>query len=134
MASWSITKFKILSNYQIQVEFADGTAGITDLSPRLSQGPLGDGYDPLCDQKLFSRAYLERGTLTWPGGIDWHRMRCTSGFARLGSPRLQRRTSGSRNTVVLDRAGRHSDRFRNLTRGAPRSVRLYPKSSPESDD
>ena len=70
MASWSIIRFKILSNYQIRVEFADGTSGSADLGPRLSQGPLGDGFDPLCDQKLFSQAYLEHGALTWPGGID----------------------------------------------------------------
>jgi uncharacterized protein DUF2442 len=70
MASWSITKFKIQPNFQIQVEFADGTAGIADLSPRLSRGPLGDGYDPLCDQALFSQAYLDHGALTWPDGID----------------------------------------------------------------
>jgi hypothetical protein len=70
MASWSITSFKILPNYQIQVEFADGTAGIADLAPRLLQGPRGDGYDPLCDPVFFSQAYLDHGALTWPGGID----------------------------------------------------------------
>ena len=70
MAPWSIIKFKILPNYRIEIEFADGTSGIADLSPRLSQGALGDGYDPLCDQKMFSQAYLEHGALTWPGGID----------------------------------------------------------------
>lgn len=90
MASWSITKFKILPNYQIEVEFADGTAGVADLAPRLSQGPLGDGYDPLCDQKLFSQAYLEHGALTWPGGIDlapdamYERIR-TSGVSTLAA-------------------------------------------------
>ena len=63
MAAWSITKFKVLPNYQVQVEFADGTTGIADLYPRLSQGPLGDGYDPLCDQALFSQAYLEHGAI-----------------------------------------------------------------------
>ena len=69
-APWSIIKFKILPNYRIEIEFADGTAGIADLSPRLCQGLLGDGYDPLCDLKMFSQAYLEHGALTWPGGID----------------------------------------------------------------
>jgi hypothetical protein len=70
VAPWSIIKFKILQGYRIEIEFADGTSGIADLSPRLSQGALGDGYDPLCDQKMFSQAYLEHGALTWPGGID----------------------------------------------------------------
>jgi hypothetical protein len=70
MAVWSIIRFKVLPNYKIQVAFADGTSGIADLAPRLSQGPLGDGFDPLCDEKAFSQAYLEHGALTWPGGID----------------------------------------------------------------
>ena len=70
MAVWSIVRFKLLSNYQIEVAFADGTSGVADLAPRLSQGPLGDGFDPLCDEVVFATVYLEHGALTWPGGID----------------------------------------------------------------
>jgi hypothetical protein len=70
MAIWSIIHFTLLPDYKIEVSFADGTSGIADLAPRLSQGPLGDGFDPLCDEKLFSQAFLEHGALTWPGGID----------------------------------------------------------------
>lgn len=94
MSAWSINKFKILPNYPVQVEFADGTAGLADLAPRLSQGPLGDGYDPLYDQKFFSQAYLEHGALTWPGGIDmasdamYERIR-TSGVSTL-APKSKR--------------------------------------------
>jgi hypothetical protein len=40
------------------------------LAPRLSQGPLGDGFDPLCDAHVFAQAYIEHGALAWPGGID----------------------------------------------------------------
>jgi len=70
MAVWSIVRFKALPEYKIEVSFADGTTGIADLAPRLSQGPLGDGFDPLCDEKMFARVFLEHGALTWPGGID----------------------------------------------------------------
>lgn len=70
MADWSITEFKVLSGYRIEVVFADGTSGIADLSPRLSQGPLGDGFDPLCDKALFTSVFIEHGALAWPGGID----------------------------------------------------------------
>jgi hypothetical protein len=70
MAVWSIVCFKVLPNYKIKVSFADGTSGVADLAPRLSQGPLGDGFDPLCDEKLFSQVFLEHGALTWPRGID----------------------------------------------------------------
>jgi hypothetical protein len=48
MAIWSIVHFTLLPDYIIEVSFADGTSGIADLAPRLSQGPLGDGFDPLC--------------------------------------------------------------------------------------
>jgi len=70
MAVWSIVRFNILSNYKIAVSFADGITGVADLAPRLSQGPLGDGFDALCDENVFAKAYLEHGALTWPGGID----------------------------------------------------------------
>jgi hypothetical protein len=70
MAVWSIVRFNLLSNYRIDVSFADGTSGVADLAPRLSQGPLGDGFDALCDQTVFAKAHLEHGALTWPGGID----------------------------------------------------------------
>jgi len=42
MAVWSLFRFRILTNYKIDVSFADGTTGVADLGPRLSQGPLGD--------------------------------------------------------------------------------------------
>jgi len=70
MAAWSIVRFKVLSNYRIEVLFADGTSGVADLAPRLLQGTLGDGFDPLCDEIEFAKAFLEHGALTWPGGID----------------------------------------------------------------
>jgi len=70
MAVWSIVRFQVLSNFKIEVSFADGTTGVADLAPRLSQGPLGDGFDALCNQAAFARVYLEHGALTWPGGID----------------------------------------------------------------
>ena len=70
MSDWSIVRFSVLPNYKIEVSFADGTSGVADLAPRLSQGPLGDGFDLLCDGNFFAKVYLEHGALTWPGGID----------------------------------------------------------------
>jgi len=70
MAPWSIVRFKLMSDFKIEVFFADGLSGVADLAPRLSQGPMGDGFDPLCDVREFEKVYLEHGALTWPGGID----------------------------------------------------------------
>ena len=70
MATWSIVRFKVLPKYKIEIAFADGTNGVADLSPRLSQGSLGDGFDPLCNEDTFTEVFVEHGALTWPGGID----------------------------------------------------------------
>ncbi len=40
MAVWSIVRFKLSSNYKIEVSFAGGKTGVADLAPRLSQAPL----------------------------------------------------------------------------------------------
>jgi hypothetical protein len=37
-----MVRFQVRSNYKIDAAFADGTCGVADLAPRLSQGPLGD--------------------------------------------------------------------------------------------
>jgi hypothetical protein len=34
MAVWSIAGFNVVSNYKIEVSFADGTTGVADLAPR----------------------------------------------------------------------------------------------------
>ena len=73
ISNWSNTHFEILADYKIAVSFADGTSGTADLTPRLSQGPLGDGLDPLCNKSEFAKAYLEYGALTWPGLARPHR-------------------------------------------------------------
>jgi hypothetical protein len=70
MAVWSIVHCKVTAHFMVEVTFADGVSGLADLSPRLSQGILGDGFDPLCDENFFAQVYLEHGALTWPGGID----------------------------------------------------------------
>jgi hypothetical protein len=70
MAVWSVVQFRVLPKFRIEISFADGTSGVADLAPRLSQGPLGDGFDALCDETVFAKVYLEHGALTWPGGVD----------------------------------------------------------------
>jgi hypothetical protein len=59
MAVWSIVHFKVLPNYKIEIHFADDTSGITDLSPRLSQGTLGDGFDPTRSETVIGRHTLQ---------------------------------------------------------------------------
>jgi hypothetical protein len=75
MAVWSIVRFNVKPNYKIEISLADGTSGVADLAPRLSQGPLGDGYDALCDEAVFARRSLGAEPLdhqivsTWPQSV-----------------------------------------------------------------
>jgi len=70
MATWSIVRFNVLPNDKIGVSFADGTTGVADLAPHPSQGPLGDGFEAICEETAFAKVYLDHGALTSPGGID----------------------------------------------------------------
>lgn len=70
MADRSVEQCKVLPGFKIAVTFRDGTSGVADLSPRLTQGPLGDAFDALCDEHVFAQVSIQHGALTWPGGVD----------------------------------------------------------------
>ena len=51
----------------LEVEFADGTNGTVDLSPRL----FGPVFESLRDQGLFSQVRVdEYGAVGWPNGAE----------------------------------------------------------------
>jgi hypothetical protein len=81
MSKWSIKAFNLHSDFKIAVTFADGTSGIVDLFPRLSRGPLGDAFDPLCDQSIFSKVHLDYGALTWRGKVLFFGLRYSPAMA-----------------------------------------------------
>jgi hypothetical protein len=55
-----------LGGYLIALKFADGTNGTVDFENYLD-GPV---FEPLRDEKFFSRFFIEAGTLAWPNGAD----------------------------------------------------------------
>lgn len=68
-APWRLTKVVPLENYQIAVEFVDGTTGYVDLVARITSTNAGV-FANLKDKAVFNQVYLEHGVATWPGEID----------------------------------------------------------------
>lgn len=57
-----------LQNYQLWLQFNDGSDGKVDLEGEL----WGDMFEPLKDVDLFKQVKLnpDLGTITWPNGAD----------------------------------------------------------------
>ncbi len=68
-APWRLSKVKPLPNYELEVEFNDGTHGIVEMVKLIMSDKAGV-FAALKDQDLFNKAHLEYGVLTWPGEID----------------------------------------------------------------
>lgn len=61
---YDVTDIHVLAGYRLAVSFEDGLRGTVDLSKRL-EGPV---FGPLADERLFSQATIEHGTVVWPNG------------------------------------------------------------------
>ncbi len=70
MAPWRIVKLVVLPNFRLQVSFVDGTEGIVDMGRFLSSDLTGTVFEPLKDEENFAQAFLEFGSVTWPGEVD----------------------------------------------------------------
>lgn len=66
---YSITNFKIVAPYSLQLTFDDGTTKTIDFTPMLR----GELYSPLRDLKFFNQVQLdqEAGTIVWSNGADF---------------------------------------------------------------
>ena len=60
---------RIVGDYTLEVEFADGTRQDIDFQPVMA----GELYGPLLDQSLFGKVKVdpEVHTLVWPNGADF---------------------------------------------------------------
>lgn len=62
-----ISHMKALSEWRLEVAFADGISGVISLKDRLF-GPM---FEPLKDPAMFAQAYVdEYGAVCWPNGAD----------------------------------------------------------------
>ena len=57
---------RYISGFIVSTRFDDGTEKNIDVS-RWFKGPV---IEPLKDQKLFKKFFIEGGTLAWPNGVD----------------------------------------------------------------
>lgn len=62
-----VTKVRPLSGYRLALEFSDGKAGVFDAKPYLSW----PAFQALQDPSHFERAFVDHGTVAWPGNIDF---------------------------------------------------------------
>jgi hypothetical protein len=53
--------------YVYRIKFDDGVQGDIDFSEYLTKGPV---FQALKDGKVFSKAMVEGGTISWPNGAD----------------------------------------------------------------
>lgn len=68
-APWRVTEVEVLSNYRLEVHFADGVKGVVDMS-KLVMNPDSGVFSELRDDSIFRQVRLELGVVTWPGDID----------------------------------------------------------------
>lgn len=67
---WDLNEVKNIQyrgKYVYNIKFDDGIEGELDFSEYLSKGPV---FEALKDEKLFSKATVEGGTIAWPNGAD----------------------------------------------------------------
>lgn len=61
-----VVEVEPLADYRISLLFEDGKRGIYDVSPLLDRGV----FQALADLSVFNAAFIDCGTVTWPGEID----------------------------------------------------------------
>jgi hypothetical protein len=63
-----ITRAKYLGDFQIELSFSDGKAGVFDGKQLLQR--KGTLLEPLRDEPFFKRFFVEVGALSWPHGLE----------------------------------------------------------------
>lgn len=66
---WTVVGVRVLDGFRLWVRFVDGTEGEADVS-RLILGRDPGVFKVLCDPAMFARVGIDRGAVSWPGGLD----------------------------------------------------------------
>lgn len=66
---WHVVAVTPLANYQLRVQFVDGTTGQVDMR-NMILSPDAGVFAALADQALFRQIFVEYGAVTWPGELD----------------------------------------------------------------
>jgi hypothetical protein len=62
-----VKKIKYITKHIYHITFDDGTCGDIDFADYITKGPV---FQPLKDVRIFKKAVIEGGTITWPCGAD----------------------------------------------------------------
>ena len=65
-----IVGVRVLGHFQLELQFADETRGIVDLTTSIRG--RGGVFEPFQDPAFFARVTVdhEAGTIVWPNGVD----------------------------------------------------------------
>jgi len=66
---WRVTAVEALSDFRLQVVFADGLTGTVDLDGLVHSSRAGV-FAVLADPSLFAQVRLEYGAVSWPDDLD----------------------------------------------------------------
>lgn len=61
-----VAQVRHAGDHMLALVFSDGTLGVADLSKELGR----KAFAPLRDEKVFAQAFIQDGTVCWPGGLD----------------------------------------------------------------
>ena len=62
----SVIQVQPLNDYMLKVAFSTGELKLFDVKPFLDKGI----FQKLQDYKVFNQAYVDYGTVCWPGSLD----------------------------------------------------------------
>ena len=62
-----VTSVHVVGPYILQVTFRDGCSRTVDMEPTVRRGRI---FEPLKDPEYFAKAFVDFGTVAWPGDID----------------------------------------------------------------
>jgi len=66
---WWVVEVRVLLNHRFFVKFADGLEGEVD-AREMVFSPQAGVFTALRDPRVFERAYIDHGAVTWPGELD----------------------------------------------------------------
>lgn len=82
-----VTGVKGLGDFRLFLAFSDGSEGERDFSDMIAEG--GPMVEPLADEQMFRRVFLQYGTLAWPNGFDLDSIALHDEMAKAGLLRRQ---------------------------------------------
>ena len=61
-----VVRVEVKPDYKLILDFENGERRVFDMSPYIDKKPFG----PLKNVSVFAKAFVDNGTVVWPGNID----------------------------------------------------------------